>query len=293
MVDFLKIIVGRRWKLILGLFILELAVIVAVSNSPFFPTEQTTYEHQYNDTATVLNQSAPGQVASIFSNNFRVAIYEMIPALGLFIFGLSLYETARIVEVIGLVRHLPVGAALGTLFFLPSTWLELPAYAIAATEGIYIIYSLTRGMARFTRELRFVIVNVILIAGVLIVAATFEVTEIQLEGSANPALAFATWLPFVVVAAVVLRFWRSAKTEAPALEERDAAEMSGVAPLPPMVQPVVIKEGVVHYCPFCGKAFAGTPKFCSRCGNPLPPQPDSKEPGATSAPAPGNDGVST
>lgn len=292
-VEFLKIIVGKRWPIILGLFILELAVIIAVSSSPFFPSEQSTYEKQYNATATVLNQSAPGQVASIFSNNFRVAIYEMVPALGIFILGLSLYETARIVEVIGIVKGIPLSAALGTLFFLPSTWLELPAYAIAATEGIFIIYSLTRGLPRFTRELRFVFVNILLIAGVLIVAATFEVTEIQLESSSQPALAFATWLPFMVVAGLVLRFWRRARVEAPGLEERDAAEMSGMVAPPPMIEPIVIKEGVIHYCPFCGKAFAGTPKFCSRCGNPLPRQPDSKEPGAASAPAPGNDGVST
>ena len=293
-IDFLKIIVGKRWPLILALFIVELIVVVVVSSSPFFPNEQANYEQQYNSTVPVLNQPAPGQLASIFSNNFRVAIVEMIPAFGLFILGLSLYETARIVQVIGLVKGIPLSAALGTLFFLPSTWLELPAYAIAATEGIYLVYSVylgfKKGWGTFTRELRFLVINVFLIAGVLVVAATFEVSEIQLETSPDPAAAFLTWIPFVFVLIGVLRFWRRARAEAPALEERDALELTGLAQTQAL-GPTVLREGVVHYCPSCGKAFGGTPKFCSGCGNPLP-QPDSKGSGATSAPAPGNDGVS-
>jgi uncharacterized membrane protein SpoIIM required for sporulation len=228
----LKIIVGKRWKLILVLFVLEIGLILVVSNSSFFPGELANDQRQYNSTAAVLNQSAAGQVVSIFSNNFRVATVELIPVFGLLVLGLSIYETARIVEVIGIVKGVPVAAALVNLFFLPSTWLELPAYAIAAAESIYLVYAVYQGFksgwARFVREIRFLIVNVIMIAVVLIVAATFEVTEIQIESGPpqTQLLALLTWIPFVVVFWAMLRFWRSAKRDAPALEEQEAAEMA-------------------------------------------------------------------
>jgi len=230
--DTLKIIVGKRWPLIAILFLAEIVVIVVVANSAFFPSELATYEKQYNTTSAVLDQSATGQVVGIFSNNFRVATVELIPLLGLATFGLSLYETARIVEVIAAVKSVGVGLALANLFFLPSTWLELPAYAIAAAESVYLVYAVylgfKSGWAKFVREIRFLLVNVVLIAGVLIVAATFEVAEIQIEqGPAQTQVyALLTWIPFVAVFAGVLTFWRRARRAAPALEERDAAEMA-------------------------------------------------------------------
>ncbi len=228
--DILKIIVGKRWPLIAALFVIELAVIVAVSNSAFFPSELTTYEKQYNSTSAVLNQSAVGQVGGIFANNFRVSIVELIPAFGLLIFGLSLYETARIVEAIAVIKGVSVGLALGNLFFLPSTWLELPAYAIAAAEGLYLIYAVYIGFkvgwARFVRETRFLVVNIILIAGVLGVAAVFEVSEIQIAGSSpdGPVYALLTWIPFAVVFAGALVFWKRARRSAPEIQAREAAE---------------------------------------------------------------------
>jgi hypothetical protein len=66
---------------------------------------------------------------------------------------------------------------------------------------------------------------------VLIVAAIFEVTEIQIEFFTQPpappiegALVFATWIPFALVFSGALSFWRRARREAPELEEREAEE---------------------------------------------------------------------
>ena len=189
--DTLKIIVGRRWPLIAILFVVEIGVIVVIANSAIPSSELTTYENQYNSIAPILNQSATGQVVGIFANNFRVATVELIPALGLAIFGLSLYETARIVEAIGVIKGVGVGFALANLFFLPSTWLELPAYAIAAAESVYLVHAayigFRRGWARSLKEIRFLLVNFILIVGVLVVAAIFEVSEIQIA-SGSPAM---------------------------------------------------------------------------------------------------------
>lgn len=239
--DTLKVIIGKRWPVILLFFVLEIALIVIVANSPFFPSELKAYETQYNGTKAVLNQSAQGQVLAIFANNFRVATVELVPIFGPTIFTLSIYETARIVEVAGIIQGTGTALALGTLFLLPSTWLELPAYAIAVAESMYLIYAIfvgfRRGWARLFKEMRYLVVNLMLIAVVLIVAATFEVTEIQIEQGPRATQPFAllTWIPFVGVFALGLMFWRRARREAPAIEEREITEEGGGQwPAPPV-----------------------------------------------------------
>jgi len=238
-IDVLKIVVGKRWPLILALFATEIAAILVIANTAFFPGELSTYQHQYNQIKPVLNQSAIGQVAGIFSNNFRVATIELIPIGGPGIFAFSIYQTARIVEVIGITNGQGLAASLGTLFLLPSTWLELPAYAIAVSESCYLLYAIlagfNRGWSAFIREIRFLFVSVLLIIGVLFVAAVFEVTEIQIEGlpGLEGLLVFLTWIPFAVVFSQALSFWRKAKREAPELDERDAAETAAGSAAPP------------------------------------------------------------
>jgi uncharacterized membrane protein SpoIIM required for sporulation len=221
----LKIIVGKRWPLIAGLFVIEIALIIAISNYPFFPSELSTYENQYSNLAPVLNASAPSQVGAIFSNNMKVATVELIPVFGLLIFGLSLYETARVVEAIAAIKGFSVTLALANLFLLPSTWLELPAYSVAAAESVYLTYNIYLGFKRgrgwFMRELRFLLVNIGLITMTLIVAAFFEVSEIQIASGPPETQPYAllTWLPFVIVLVVVVRFWRRARREAPVLDQ--------------------------------------------------------------------------
>ncbi len=235
MLETLKILVGRRWRLMTALLVIEIGAIIVISNLPFFPGEFSFTENQYNSIKPIVDQSALGQLGGIFANNFMVVLRELIPVLGPAVFALSIYETARIVEVIAITNGDGVAAALGTLFLLPHTYLELPAYAIAVTESGYLVYAIaagfSKGWAIFVRELRFLVVSIILIAGVLIVAAIFEVTEIQIavltQAPAPPiegALVFVTWIPFALVFAGVLSFWRSAKREAPELEAKEAED---------------------------------------------------------------------
>ena len=233
--DTLKIMVARRWRLMTALFLIEIVAIIIISNLPFFPGELSFTENQYNSIKSVAEQSAFGQISLIFTNNFMVAIRSMIPVLGPAAFVLTIYETARIVEVIAITSGDPVAAALGTLFLLPHTYLELPAYAIAVTESGYLVYAFAagfrRGWAVFVRELRFLVVSVMVIIGVLMVAAIFEVTEIQIELFTQPpappiegALVFLMWVPFALLFAGGMSFWRRAKREAPELEAREAEE---------------------------------------------------------------------
>jgi len=218
-----------------AVFVIEIAAIIIVSNFPFAPGEQAVFQSASNSLPPILKQTAMGQVASIFAQNFRVSINELIPAWGPTFFAFSMYVEARLIEVISINNGEGIGAALGTLFLLPHTYLELPAYAIAVTESGYLLYSIaagfSRGWAIFVRELRFLVVSIVLIAGVLIVAAIFEVTEIQIEvltqAPAPPievALVFLTWIPFALVFAGALSFWRRARREAPELEAREAED---------------------------------------------------------------------
>jgi hypothetical protein len=145
--------------------------------------------------------------------------------------------------VIAAIQGVGVGLALANLFFLPSTWLELPAYAVAAAESFYVTAAIGVDIRsglwrRIPREVPYILANLALIVGMLVVAAVFEVTEIQLEqvgASASPtspsqALPLLTWLPFFVVLAVGIVYWRRARREAPALYEREREEATARAP---------------------------------------------------------------
>ena len=248
-VETLKVIVGKRWPLILVMFALELSFVIWIADSPFFPREQSSYVAQYNSLGPVLNSSAPLQVYSILKNNFIISLGELVPVFGLGIFGVSLYQTARIVEVIGIVKKVGSGLALADLFVLPHSWLELPAYAIAAAESVYLtaaLLGLRGGRRGLVRELRTLAVNIVLIGGVLAVAAVFEVSEIQIQvmNASKPAtdpiqaLPLVMWAPWIVIAWGAYRFWNRARREASGLEERDAA-----APAPPGGEPKLVVGG--------------------------------------------------
>jgi uncharacterized membrane protein SpoIIM required for sporulation len=270
-VDTLKIIVGRRWPLLALLFVAELVSIVLISNLSFFPGEFNVYVQQYNNVSGILNTSASSQVGGIFLNNFRVAMIEIIPGLGLALFSFSIYETARIVQVIGIQQHTGAGA-LATLFFLPSTWLELPAYSIAATEGVYLLYAFyygfRRGWGRLRREFRFLWVNVMLIGVVLIVAAVIEVTEIQIatifQGTPNESLALLTWIPFFLILVGVAKFWRKAKRDGPMLQAQEEAANGALADKE--LSPVPMSQVPMNFCTKCGSKLPAGAAFCGNCG---------------------------
>jgi uncharacterized membrane protein SpoIIM required for sporulation len=228
-------IVGRRWHFMVALFVIEAAAIVVVSNLPFFPGEQAAFESVSNSIAPILKESALGQVASIFAQNFMVAIRLLVPVIGPLNFALTIYVTARVLEVIGITSQEGVAGALATLYLLPHTYLELPAYAVAVTESGYLLRAIYAGfkgrLTVLTREIRFLFVSIVLIAGILIVAAVFEVTEGQIAVLTAPpappgeeALVFLTWIPFAAVFAGTVSFWKRARREAPELEAKEAEE---------------------------------------------------------------------
>ena len=85
--DTLKILVAKRWRLITALFIVEVGAIIVISSLPFFPGEFSFTQNQYNGIKSAVNQSALGQLAGIFANNFMVVMRELIPFIGPVVFS--------------------------------------------------------------------------------------------------------------------------------------------------------------------------------------------------------------
>jgi uncharacterized membrane protein SpoIIM required for sporulation len=191
------------------LFLIEVGLFFAVSSLPFFPGEQALYTNQSNQIGTEFqNATLFTQFSGIFVNNYRIALIEMIPGIGLLFFAFSLYATARILEVISINDHAsPLIVVLVLLLLFPHSWIELPAYAVATAEGIFLLYAIGkwlfdsngRGSVRWSAELGQLAINLVIVTVMLAVAALFESVEIQLG-----LLFWVTWIPFAVLIAVVL-----------------------------------------------------------------------------------------
>ena len=131
------------------IFLIEIVLFFAISALPFYPGEQADYANQSKQIgAQVQGASLPTQFWGIFSNNYGIAIRELVPGLGLVIFSVSIYATARILEVISVQDHVsPFVLVLVLLLLFPHSWLELPAYAVAAAESILIVYAFVKWLS--------------------------------------------------------------------------------------------------------------------------------------------------
>jgi uncharacterized membrane protein SpoIIM required for sporulation len=216
---------SRGLLLYLALFIIEVGLFFLVATLPFFPGEQAFYTAQSNQ----LNNEFQGaslftQFWGIFTNNFRIALLEMIPGLGVALFGFSLYATARVLEVIANTDNVsPLLVLFLLLLLFPHSWIELPAYAVATGEGLFLLYAIW-SFATGSRRINLrdegwqLAINFIIVAVMLLVAALFESVEIQL----GAGLFWITWLPFAgLIALAVLLNKRLMK-----IKKEDVAELS-------------------------------------------------------------------
>ncbi len=200
---------GRRLTLFLALFLAEIFVFFVLPSLPFLSGEQDFYNQGAKQVGELLTgKSFIGQAADIYSHNVKVGLVELIPGVGPFIFGISLYGTARVTQAIAITQGLPSSLLVLSLFILPHSWIELPAYAIATGESLLLLYSLLRWLLKDERwrlrmEMEQLLLVILVITLTLFVAALFEVTEIQvgLEG-------LLLWGPFGLIAASVLLFRR-------------------------------------------------------------------------------------
>jgi uncharacterized membrane protein SpoIIM required for sporulation len=200
----------RGLLLCVALFLIEVALFFVVSSAPFFPGEQALYTNQSNQIGSEFqNAGLFTEFWGIFINNFRIALIEIIPGIGLLFFAFSLYATARILEVISLSDHTsPIIVVLVLLLLFPHSWIELPAYAVATAEGVYLLYAIIKWLGETGKEHRTIKwsaeatqlgINLVIITVMLLVAALFESVEIQIG-----LLFWVTWIPFAVLIALVL-----------------------------------------------------------------------------------------
>ncbi|PSN92461.1 hypothetical protein B9P99_03460, partial [Candidatus Marsarchaeota G1 archaeon OSP_B] len=132
------------------------------------------------------------RILAIFENNFRIASIELVPFFGVVFFGVSTYQTAQIIEAFGINSSLNGPILMLSLLFLPHSWLELPAYAVATYQGLLLSVSIFR--KRFFQELGRTLFVLLIVGVELFVAAIFEGVEITLQNYGS-ILPLVTWLP--------------------------------------------------------------------------------------------------
>jgi uncharacterized membrane protein SpoIIM required for sporulation len=202
---------SRGLLLYVILFLIEVGLFFVVASLPFFPGEQAAYTSQSNQINNEFaNASLFTQFWGIFTNNFRIAAIELIPGFGVLLFGFSLYATARILEVIAITDHTsPLLVLIVLLLLFPHSYIELPAYAVATGEGLFLLYAILkwlrgraagRSLVNWSVEGWQFAINLVIVTVMLLVAALFESVEIQLGAD----LFWITWVPFAGLIALTI-----------------------------------------------------------------------------------------
>jgi len=192
---------GRLLAFAVALLI-ELAIFFGAMVYPISPAQQTQLLNQAN---TLLNstssQGPTGMFSAIFNNNVRVALLEMIPAVGAFLFGVSMFTTGQVIQALAISSHLP-GPVLGlALFFFPFAIVELSSYAVAAASGTMLIVAWRR--KRLSDEIPVFVAEAGVVVAAVLIAAVMEAT-----GILDPVAGLALWLPTALAIAVFVVYLR-------------------------------------------------------------------------------------
>jgi uncharacterized membrane protein SpoIIM required for sporulation len=201
-------ILDKRWiRLAFLMFVVEVILFYIIASIPIGASEARSLTDSYNSVQSSLQTTnLVGRALLIFGNNVKIALMDMVPVWGAILFSISTYTTSRTIEAIAYlqpstVAHLPPQVLITLLFLFPHSWLELPAYAIAFTESIYITYSIFTH--NFTNELRRVAAVLVFVVFLLFIAALFESAEIT-----YPSYALALWAPAVFLIIITYIFLR-------------------------------------------------------------------------------------
>ena len=192
----------QRWiRVAITVFVVELLILALFSMAPLSSSQQTSLLSQYSTLeSSITNKSFIYQLLFIAPHNMLIAAIDEIPILGLAFFGYSITQTAMFLNAYAVSINQPGIVLVLALFFLPHTILELPAYALAVTENLFLSYALFKG--GFRKELRRagVVLGIIIIE--LLVAGSFESAELQLSTYA----ALLLWIPFIILISSLLFF---------------------------------------------------------------------------------------
>jgi uncharacterized membrane protein SpoIIM required for sporulation len=187
----------RRLLLFLGVFLVELALFGAGLLTPLPGSVQVALSKETNTLFGGVQSASPGEfVVFVFSHNLVIALSEMVPVLGAFIFLFSVYSTGVAAQVIAITNGYP--SQFGVVLFLyPYSFVELSAYAIAVGAGLMLVLSWRRG--RMLREFKVFVLEILLVVAVLIAAAAMEtVTRFY------PSIGLVLWLPTGLALAIMV-----------------------------------------------------------------------------------------
>lgn len=116
-------------------------------------------------------------ILRIWMNNMTAALLIYIPFLGIGLAGYIMFQTGRVFGAIatesGINSIMLILFAVATIYGL----IEFIAYGTALTESILFSYSIIKRSLR--HELRWLLISIGIVAGLLLIAATLEVTLIN------------------------------------------------------------------------------------------------------------------
>ncbi|MBI3840754.1 MAG: stage II sporulation protein M [Thaumarchaeota archaeon] len=188
-----------RWRVILvaAVLVVELGIFFGAAVAP---VDETTRQ-ALSDEAK--NLPGPGTVSDpmrfftiIFSNNMRIALFSMPPAMGAVPFAASIYTTGQLIQVAAASSGVSGLNYAAFLFLFPFAILELGAYALALSSGLMVLYSWR--MKRLRLELKVFALEFLLVVALLAVAAAMEVATI-----ASPPIGLALWIPTGLVGVAI------------------------------------------------------------------------------------------
>lgn len=139
--------------------------------SSVIPLEKSFAEKIYASVSEGMNFTGP---FDIFMHNFAISIVMMIPAIG---FGFSIIvssTTGIAVSAISILKNLNSLSLALLLISTPSGILEFLAYGLASAQGLASLFAVLE--KRFSRELRGYLITLLMVGGLLLVAAFLETT---------------------------------------------------------------------------------------------------------------------
>ena len=165
----------RTYVLVVLLVFLALAVGTYATAEQAYLTTTPAAANQTQQQINTIRQSATPE--SIFENNFLVSIPAIVPAAGLFFFGLTWFNTGQSIGQLAYYTGIPPSVyVLGV--YIPVGTVESLAYSVIIAETLFLTYALIKGtiVARLKSETwKSLILYVVLLA----VAATVEALLIK------------------------------------------------------------------------------------------------------------------
>jgi len=191
-----------RLTFVIAVLVAELALFILAIVVPADTSLRQQLVTQGLQSLPSTNTSADALVGLFVANNLRVALLEMIPAVGFFLLPLSIFTSGVIIQGIAVSKAVsPVVVAISYML-LPFTFVELAAYAVAFVSGTMVFVAWRR--KRLHREAMVFLLEVVEVAVILTVAAAMEAITIV-----NPIAGLLLWLPMAgAIVFVVLRATR-------------------------------------------------------------------------------------